>query len=324
MSVSRAPRCRIRTGLRAALLVPPLLALIILLACAARADSDMVNVEINGHDFYGTVFTDYGNVYGGLDAVGPLLVGPTFHANDFDFTLRRCAITFVPAGTTTPTQVEVYSCEKRGAEVYAPLKVLMTVIGGSYSVSGNTISLAYPPVSVTTASAPTGMSPPPPLPTAQRSPTQGTNAAPVQPTPESGAATGPTQPRSPLDPTIAMAEVRALNAHAIPAHGQVTRIEIYHPVSPDPSDVIPRTDVAGLKVYLHNLSDRDTIVIEMWAGRDPQGPPVFHTVLTSFDADELASQSLFVRLPLHVQAGWHTVRIDVNGHEHVDYRFVTY
>jgi hypothetical protein len=121
-----------------------------------------------------------------------------------------------------------------------------------------------------------------------------------------------------------MAEVRTANQNALPSAGLIEKMEVYHPVSPDPSDVIPRTDLAGLKVYLRRLAAGDHVEVELWRGRSAAGKPVFSRSLTGFRGQELEERAIFVRLPLTVEPGWHTVRVVVNQGGAVDYRFITY
>lgn len=121
-----------------------------------------------------------------------------------------------------------------------------------------------------------------------------------------------------------MAEVQNVNQNALHGNASILKLEVYHPVSPDPSDVIPRTDVAGLKIYLSRLDAADQVDVAMWAGRDVNGKPAFSRVMSHFHPGELEEKAVFVRLPLHVEAGWHTVRVRVNERDTVVYRFVTY
>ena len=121
-----------------------------------------------------------------------------------------------------------------------------------------------------------------------------------------------------------MVSVKAMNAQAFAGAKLVRSIEIYHPVQPDPSDVIPRTDLAGVRIELQRLQPRDTVTVSMWNGDQPQGPPAFKHQVTRFGARELADKAVFVRLPLTLEAAWHLVRVEVNGREVIDYRFVTY
>lgn len=306
----------------------------LLLLFAVSVSATMVNVEINGHDYYGSVYTDNGEIYAAIDVVGPMLMGPQFHFDNYDVTLRRGTFTFVPPGASAPLKLELFGCVKRGAGVYAPLRPLMKLVGGSFMLAGDTVRIAYPPAS-TVATVPTPT--PTPLATPKPSVTPSPVVRPsVSPSPVATVVPSPVPSPSPspspsvaetpamTSAEIAMAEVKNANHDAIPSTGLIQRLEVYHPVSPDPSDVIPRTELAGLKVYLKKLAASDRVDVAMWSGKTVDGAPAFKKQVSGFRGQELSENAFFVRLPLSVEAGWHTVRVEVNQGNAVEYRFVTY
>lgn len=269
------------------------------LVTASRAAS--LEVEINGRDFYGTLFVEGGEVYAPLDVVGPLILGSDFGYEDYDMVLRRATYHFTPPGKTRVRQ-GVSPCIKRGVAVYVPLKSLVVQAGGSYALSGTIVKIAYPPVSVV---APTPVSRPSPSPTT------------VAGLPSR---TGP----APLAPEAALMAARHANQGVLRPGGLIRRIELFHPVSPDPSEAIPRTDLAGLKVFVKKLAPRDQVWIAMWNGPEVGGAPAFEKHLQGFRGQELQENCFFVRLTLPVEPGWHTVKVDLNHRESAVYRFITY
>lgn len=150
-----------------------------------------------------------------------------------------------------------------------------------------------------------------------------TTAVEVRPSPITLESPSPT-PQMAGDPKeIALAEVKSANRDALNPTGLIQKVEVYHPGFPDPSDAIPKTEVAGLKVYVKQLAPSDTVNVQMWPNRDGGGEPAFKTQLSGFHGEELEQNAFFVRLPLTMAAGWHTVRLEYN-HEAVVYHFVTY
>lgn len=312
-------------------------ALCVLHGTSAQASAPLL--EVNGRVCDGAIFIDRGDVYAALEVVGPLLMGPQFRLDNFDFILRRCTFTFVAAGSTAPSRVAVLGCVKRGPDVYVPLKHLMQVIGGSLMVSSSAVRLSYP-VGANPAPGPAAIAPPAPGPAAVAMPVPGPAAvaspaptpvaiptpAPIQaaiPTPRTAAQPSMSQ-GEPASSATVFAEVRTANQSALNPTGLIKRLEIYHPGLPEPSDVIPNTEVAGLKVYVKKLLSSDTVDLQMWAGRRPGGEPAFKTRLSRFRGNDLEESSFFVRLPLTLAAGWHTVRLEYNQTESVEYHFVTY
>lgn len=286
-----------------------LAALFVVVVLAASAGAMPPTLEVNGREYYGTVVTDNGEIYAALDVIGPLLLGPQFRLETYDVTLRRCTFTFTPAGASVPQKMEIFGCVKRGAAVYAPLRQLLRQVGGSFQDQGTEgVAVAYPPAA---AVAPT----PTLAPTPRTVPT-------LAPSPR--AVPTPMGPPLVTTPDLAMVDVKAANAQAFAGAHVIQKIEIYHPVQPEPSDVIPRTDLAGLRIRLQRLAPGDTVTVSMWDGDHAEGMPVFKQHLARFAPQEMADKALFVRLPLAVGPAWHVVRVEVNGREFVDYRFVTY
>lgn len=300
-----------------------LAALCVVAALAASAWATPPALEVNGREYYGTVVTDNGEIYAALDVIGPLLLGPQFRLETYDVTLRRCTFTFIPAGASVPQKMEIFGCVKRGAAVYAPLRQLLRQVGGSFQDQGGTlVAVAYPPAAnLATTPPPLAPSPPPLAP----SPSPRPVSTPA-PTPRPGPTPAPTPAGPPpiTTPELAMIDVKAANAQAFAGANTIRKIEVYHPVQPDPSDVIPRTDLAGLRVQLQRLAPGDTVTVSMWDSDQAVGTPVFKQQVVRFGAQEMAEKAVFVRLPLAVAPSWHVVRVEVNGREFVDYRFVTY
>jgi len=286
------------------LVLAPLLALPLRLAAATPV------LEINGREFFGSVYTDGGEPLGPLDVVGPLLLGSDFVLESYDLVLRKASFHWVPPGTSQPVRGSVSGCAKRGAAVYAPLRALLKEVGGSYQQDAEVVRVAYPPAGTLVAQ-------PTPTPTTASPVIRPTAPSTVAPTPEPVALL-------PSSPEQALSEVNAANAGAFTGHASLRRIEVYHPVQPDPSDVIPRTDLAGLKVYVAGLKESDQAQVSLWNAREPKGDPAFKKRLARFAGQELLEGWFFVRLPLELNAGWHTVRVDLNGKETVDYRFITW
>lgn len=284
--------------------------LVLLLALQGRAA--MVSLEVNGREYFGTVFSDGGEVYAALDVVGPLLLGAQFRFETYDVTLRRCTFTYVPTGASSSRKMEIFGCVKRGAAVYAPLRLLVRQVGGSSQDLEGVLTIAYPPA---TAVAPT---PALPSPTPSRTPT-------TVPPPTILPTAAPTpMPPLALTPETALEQARSANTQAFAGARLIRSIEVFHPVQPDPSEAIPRTDLAGLRIQTAQLGAGDEVAVSMWRGRTTEGEPVFRQRVSRFGSNEQAKKTLFVRLPLTVEAGWYTVRVQMNGREFVDYRFVTY
>ncbi|MBM3461208.1 MAG: hypothetical protein FJX76_03810 [Armatimonadetes bacterium] len=267
--------------------------LILVLAVAARAATPIL--EINGREFYGSLYTDSGELCGPLDVVGPLLLGSSFAIENYDVVLRKATFHYTPEGASAPVKASVSSCAKRGAAVYAPLKPLLKEVAGSYEATADTVRVAYPPAG--TAVRPTA-------PTATVIPKVSVGA--------------------PLTPELALLEAQTANRDAMTGARAIKRVEVYHPVSPEPADAIPRTDVAGLKIYVAGLADRDQAWVAMWNSREPAGDALFRKHIKGFRGQDLVEGWFFVRLPLATEPGWHTVDIDLNHKDRVRYRFVTY
>ncbi len=305
--------------------------------CAARwAHASDLSLEINGRDFYGSVFTQDGEMYAPFDVIGPLLLGAGFGIDGYDFTLQRVTFHYTPPGAAAPQSAALARCLKRGP-IYVPMSPLLKLVGGSYAREGMEVRVAYPPAAAPMAAAPGAGRPTAP-------PAAGTTSGGTQSSRPAAVATtmptttgGPTQPvasgvPTPPAPTpaammntgLALAEAQTENHQALTTAGSISKVEVYNPVSPDPSDAIPRTDLAGLKVYVADLAPSDDAWIEMWTSREALGPPSFREHLSQFAGQELREGWFFVRLPLAMEAGWHTVRIDVNHKSTVDYRFITY
>lgn len=281
-------------------------------ALAASAWATPPALEVNGREYYGTVVSDNGEIYAALDVIGPLLLGPQFRLETYDVTLRRCTFTFIATGASAPQKMEIFGCVKRGAAVYAPLRQLLRQVGGSFQdQGGNMVAVAYPPAAAVVPTPP----PPSPSPTPRLVATPSPHAVPTP---------SPTGPPPVTTPELAMVDVKAANAQAFAGAHMIQKIEVYHPVQPDPSDVIPRTDLAGLRVQLQRLAPGDTVTVSLWNSDHAEGAPAFKQQLNRFGAQEMAEKAVFVRLPLTIEPGWHVVRIEMNGREFVDYRFVTY
>lgn len=299
------------------------LAITLLIAVVTRAGAVIPTLEVNGREYYGTVFTDGGEIYAALDVVGPLLLGDQFHLEVYDVTFRRCTFTFVPTGTTKVQRMELFGCVKRGAAVYAPLRQLMRQVGGSFLEAPDGVRIAYPPV---TAVAPLPRPTATPRPVALPSPSPSGGAPTPQPSPLEKPSPEPAASPTPeaLTREVALAQTETANAEAFRGATLIRRIEVYHPVLPDPSDAIPRTDLAGVRILLRQLGDGDVVNVHLWHGRSPQGEPAFSQRLNRFGEQQKAERALFVRLPLPVESGWHTLRVEMNGREYVEYRFMTY
>lgn len=276
-----------------------LVACALLLGSVARAAAP--ELEINGRDFYGMLYVDGGDVYGPLDVIGPLLLGSDFVLDNYDVVLRKATFRYTPAGAAAPTHGSVTGCAKRGTAVYAPIRALAKEVGASYESQSEMVRVAYPPVSAARPATKT------PIPVV----TVGSpGSAPVA--------------LAPTTPDEAIQAARQSNLAAFTGRGAIKRIEVYNPISPDPADAIPRTDVAGLKIYVAGLSAKDQAWISMWPVRDPAGEPTFRKRVAGFRGQELEEGSFFVRLPLQLETGWHSVVIDLNHKDRVEYRFITY
>ena len=273
---------------------------------AGTAQAAPLTVELNGREFYGTTFTEGPDLFVPLDVVGPLLAGPDLVVEEYDVVLRRARLRFVPSGAAQPQRVYVVGCAKRGSVVYGPLQGLVKALGGSLTQSADVLAASYPPVSAAAASA-TG--------TDRKGGADGKPAA--------GVALGPASTPL-LSPEEALREAKAANAPALAHVSAFKRLEIYHPLSPEPADAIPRSEVAGLKVYVAGLGERDQVLVELWSGRDPAGKPVFSRSRMGFTAEEREQGAFFVRLPLEAAPGWHVVRLVHSKGERVEYRFVTF
>ena len=288
------------------------LALTVLLGWSAVRASHAapLALEINGREFYGTTYTEGSDLYVPLDVVGPLLTGQDFALEEYDVVLRRARVHYLPAGASQPVRVYVTGCARRGAAVYCPLGLLVKAVGGSVSMTPEALAVAYPPVSAAAATALHA------TPTPQASPSQPT----IKPTPPPSTATTAFLG----SPEEAIQQARLAN-EAVRGHkGAVRCLEIYHPLSPEPADAIPRTEVAGLKVYLAGLQPHDRVEVALWAGRDPLGRPAYSRSLEDFSDEERQGGAFFVRLPLSVEPGWHVVRLVYNRKETLEYRFVTF
>jgi hypothetical protein len=265
------------------------------LSAPVPAQAAPLTVEINGREFYGSTFNEGNDVYVALDVVGPLLLGADFALEEYDIVLRRARFRYTPVGGQ-PTHLYLPGCLKRGTAIYGPLQALVKQVGGSSAVSHDTWSVAYPPASAVQAPA--------------------KPAVIVKPVP-------PTDDRI-QGPEQALQLAHSANLHALRPSGRVRRVEIYHPLSPDPAEAIPSTDLAGLKLYLPGLTAKDRVRVALWDGREPGGSPVLVRALTGFTDDEQEQGAIFVRLPLRAASGWHVLRIMFNNTESVDYRFVTF